>query len=109
MKYALESLILVLLLLLGYLIYSDNNVQDMAQFRAKMEQLTKRFDSLQSVSDSVTIIDKTITKKITVINNYYDSTKTIIYALNDSAQFDLLFSNIDRYQRYLDIQTGKNH
>ena len=109
MKYALESLILVLLLLLGYLIYSDNNVQDMAQFRARMEQLTKRFDSLQSVSDSVTIIDKTITKKITVINNYYDSTKTIIYALNDSAQFGLLFSNIDRYQRYLDIQTGKNH
>jgi uncharacterized membrane protein len=109
MKYALESLILVLLLLLGYLIYSDNNVQDMAQFRARMEQFQSRFDSLQSVSDSVTIIDKTITKKITVINNYYDSTKTIIYALNDSAQFGLLFSNIDRYQRYLDIQTGKSH
>ena len=109
MKYALESLILVLLLLLGYLIYSDNNVQDMAQFRARMEQLTKRFDSLQSVSDSVTIIDKTITKKITVINNYYDSTKTIIYALNDSAQFDLLRSNLIRYEYLLELKTSQNH
>jgi hypothetical protein len=109
MKYALETLILVLLLLLGYLIYSDNKVNESEQFRARMEQLTNRFDSLQSVSDSVTIIDKTITKKITVINNYYDSTKTIIYNLSDSAQFGLLFSNIDRYQRYLDIQAGKSH
>ena len=109
MKYALESLILVLLLLLGYLIYSDNNVQDMAQFRARMEQLSNRFDSLQSVSDSVTIIDKTITKKITVINNYYDSTKTIIYALNDSAQFGLLRSNLIRYEYLLEFKTSQNH
>ena len=109
MKYALESLILVLLLLLGYLIYSDNNVQDMAQFRARMEQLSNRFDSLQSVSDSVTIIDKTITKKITVINNYYDSTKTIIYNLNDSAQFDLLRSNLIRYEYLLEFKTSQNH
>ena len=109
MKYALESLILVLLLLLGYLIYSDNNVQDMAQFRARMEQLTKRFDSLQSVSDSVTIIDKTITKKITVINNYYDSTKTIIYHLSDSAQFDLLRSNLIRFNYLLESNTGQSN
>ena len=109
MKYALESLILVLLLLLGYLIYSDNNVQDMAQFRVRMEQLSNRFDSLQSVSDSVTIIDKTITKKITVINNYYDSTKTIIYNLNDSAQFKLLRSNLIRYEYLLEFKTSKNH
>ena len=109
MKYALESLILVLLLLLGYLIYSDNNVQDMAQFRARMEQFQSRFDSLQSVSDSVTIIDKTITKKITVINNYYDSTKIIIYALNDSAQFDLLRSNLIRFNYLLELKTSQNH
>jgi hypothetical protein len=109
MKYALETLILVLLLLLGYLIYSDNNVQDMAQFRARMEQFQVRFDSLQSVSDSVTIIENNVTKKITIINKYYDSTKTIIYALNDSAQFGLLFSNIDRYQRYLNIEAGESH
>jgi len=109
MKYALETLILILLLLLGYLIYSDNKVQDMAQYRARMEQFQVRFDSLQFVADSVTIIDKTITKKITVINNYYDSTKNIIYNLSDSAQFKLLFSNIDRYQRYLDKQASENH
>ena len=109
MKYALESLILVLLLMLGYLIYSDNNAQDTAQFRARMEQLTKRFDSLQSVSDSVTIIDKTITKKITVINNYYDSTKTIIYHLSDSAQFDLLRSNLIRFNYLLESNTSQNH
>jgi hypothetical protein len=109
MKYALESLILVLLLLLGYLIYSDNNVQDMAQFRARMEHFQVRFDSLQSVSDSVTLIENNVTKKITVINNYYDSTKTIIYALNDSAQFGLLWANIDRYQRYLNLQAGESH
>jgi hypothetical protein len=109
MKYALETLILVLLLLLGYLIYSDNKVNESEQFRARMEQLTNRFDSLQFVSDSVTIIENNVTKKITVINNYYDSTKTIIYALNDTAQFVLLFSNIDRYQRYLNIQSGESH
>jgi NADH:ubiquinone oxidoreductase subunit H len=109
MKYALETLILILLLLLGYLIYSDNKVQDMAQYRARMEQLNNRFDSLQIVADSVTIIDKTITKKITVINNYYDSSKTSILSISDSAQFKLLWSNIDRYQRYLDKQASENH
>jgi uncharacterized membrane protein len=109
MKYALESLILVLLLLLGYLIYSDNKVQDTAQYDAKMEQLSKRFDSLQSVSDSVTIIDKSVTKKITVINNYYDSTKIIIYHLSDSAQFDLLRSNLIRFEYLLEFKTSQNH
>jgi len=109
MKYALETLILVLLLLLGYLIYSDNKVNQSEEFRARMEQFQVRFDSLQIVADSVTIIDKTITKKITIINNYYDSTKSIIYNLSDSAQFSLLWSNVDRYQRYLDIQAGENH
>jgi hypothetical protein len=109
MKYALESLILVLLLLLGYLIYSDNKVNESEQFRARMEQFQVGFDSLQSVSDSVTIIENNVTKKITIINKYYDSTKTIIYALNDSAQFVLLFSNIDRYQRYLNLQAGESH
>ena len=109
MKYALESLILVLLLLLGYLIYSDNNVQDMAQFRARMEQLTNRFDSLQSISDSVTIIDKTITKKITVINNYYDSSKISIFSLSDSSQFILLFSNIKRFNYLLESKAGESN
>ena len=109
MKYALESLILVLLLLLGYLIYSDNNVQDTAQFRARMEQLSKRFDSLQSVSDSVTVIENNVTKKITIINNYYDSSKISILTLSDSSQFILLFSNIDRFNYLLESKTSQNH
>ena len=109
MKYALESLILVLLLLLGYLIYSDNNVQDTAQFRARMEQLSKRFDSLQSVSDSVTIIENNVTKKITIINNYYDSSKVSILTLSDSSQFILLFSNIKRFNYLLESKTGQSN
>lgn len=109
MKYALETLILVLLLLLGYLIYSDNKVQDTAQFRARMEQFEARFDSLQTIGDSVTIIDKTITKKITIINNYYDSSKISIISLSDSAQFILLFSNIKRFNYLLESNAGKNN
>ena len=109
MKYALESLILVLLLLLGYLIYSDNKVNESEQFRARMEQLTNRFDSMQSVSDSVTIIENNVTKKITVINNYYDSTKTIIYNLSDSAQFKLLRSNLIRFEYLLEFKGSQNH
>ena len=105
MKYFLEAFILILFLSLVYLIYSGNKPQENAQ----IEALNKRFDSLQFVSDSVTIIEKSVTKKITVINNYYDSTKTIIYALNDSAQFDLLRSNLIRFNYLLELKGGENH
>lgn len=109
MKYALESLILVLLLLLGYLIYLDNKPQENAEFKAKMEQLTNRFDSLQSVSDSVTIIENNVTKKITIINNYYDSSKISILSLSDSSQFILLFSNIKRFNYLLESNAGQSN
>jgi hypothetical protein len=109
MKYALETLILVLLLLLGYLIYSDNKVNESEQFRARMEQLTNRFDSLQSVSDSVTIIENNVTKKITIINKYYDSSKVSILSLSDSSQFILLFSNIKRFNYLLESKAGQSN
>jgi hypothetical protein len=106
MKYALESLIVIVLFALGYLIYSDQNS---AKYDTKMAQFEKRFDSLQTIGDSVTIIEKSVTKKLTVINHYYDSTKTIIYNLSDSAQFDLLRANLIRFEYLLEFETSENH
>ena len=109
MKYALEVLIVTLFCLLAYLIYIDNKTHEDAQYDAKMEQLSKRFDSLQSVSDSVTIIENNVTKKITVINNYYDSSKISIFSLSDSDQFILLFSNIKRFNYLLESKSGQSN
>jgi hypothetical protein len=109
MKYALETLIVTLFCLLMYLIYLDNKVHEDSQYDAKMEQLSKRFDSLQSVSDSVTIIENNVTKKITIINNYYDSSKISIIHLSDSSQFILLFSNIKRFNYLLESKAGQSN
>jgi hypothetical protein len=109
MKYALEALIVTLFCLLAYLIYIDNKTHEDAQYDAKMEQLSKRFDSLQSVADSVTIIENNVTKKITIINNYYDSSKISILSLSDSSQFILLFSNIKRFNYLLESKAGQSN
>lgn len=109
MKYALEALIVTLFCLLAYLIYIDNKTHEVADYDAKMEQLSKRFDSLQSVSDSVTIIENNVTKKITIINNYYDSSKISILSLSDSSQFILLFSNIKRFNYLLESKAGQSN
>lgn len=109
MKYALESLMVVLLFLLGYLIYSDNKVQHNAQYDANFKSFELKMDSLFKIEDSITIIDKRTTKKITIINNYYDSSKISILALSDSAQFILLFSNIKRFSYLLESNSSQSN
>lgn len=109
MKYALESLMVVLLFLLGYLIYSDNKVQDSAQYDANFKSFELKMDSLFKIEDSITIIDKSITKKITIINKYYDSSKVSIISLSDSSQFILLFSNIKRFNYLLESNAGQSN
>lgn len=65
----------------------------------------KRYqDSLNNqiaiLKDSFAVLSKIETTQIikkTTINHYYDSTKTIIINLPDSANFDLLRSNLNRF------------
>ena len=109
MKYVIEVLIIASFSLLMYLIYSDNKVHESEYYDTKMKSFETRMDSLLHIEDSITIIDKSITKKITIINNYYDSSKISILALSDSAQFILLFSNIKRFNYLLESNSSQNN
>jgi hypothetical protein len=109
MKYALETLIVTLFCLLMYLIYLDNKVHEDSQYDVKIKSFEIRMDSLLHIEDSITIIDKSITKKITIINNYYDSSKVSILSISDSDQFILLFSNIKRFNYLLESNAGQSN
>ena len=90
-----EALIIIgLILWILYLINTPDKHSHTSQNEGKIERLQHSIDSLNLKKDSVSVIENNLTKRITIINNYYDSTKRIIYTLPDSDQVKLFWANV---------------
>lgn len=92
-----------------YLLLDGKIIQHKQGNEAKMDSLEKSFTSLTHRLDTFTFQETNITKKITIINNHYDSTKTNIFYLSDSAQFSLLLSNIERFEYLSESSPSQGH
>lgn len=96
MKYS-EVIILALFIALIYSIWYNVDKPLTDNYKRYQDSLNNEISILK---DSFAVLSKIETTQIikkTTINNYYDSTKTIIINLPDSANFDLLRANLERF------------
>ncbi len=96
-KYAIEIISIVLFFAVLYIV-NDFRIKDKPNdFKAYRDSLEREIKVLQNNIDSLNQIERIQTIKKTIINNYHDSIQTIIIYLPDSANFDLLRANIQRF------------
>jgi hypothetical protein len=87
-KYYTELFIIGCFILLGFLLYHRPKENTTNQnFDGKIDTLVIRFDS-------ITTIEKTITKQITITNEIHDQINKTILSDNDSINIQRLWSNI---------------
>ena len=96
-EYFLGVIILAGFVVIVYLTNKDKKVQQTSDNMARIELLQHSIDSLFLKKDSVSIIENNLTKKVTIINNYYDSIKTVLYVLPDSVQLHIFWANLARF------------
>lgn len=96
MKYS-EIILIALFAALICALWFNQPKDTNTEFKRYQDSLNAQISILK---DSFAVLSKIETTQIikkTTINHYYDSTKTIIINLPDSANFDLLRANIERY------------
>ena len=96
MKY-FETILIILFFALIATLWFNRTEPTQTDFRAKIDSLESQIQVINSQVDSISKIERTLITKKTTINHYYDSTKTTIIYLPDSANFELLQSNLNRY------------
>ena len=96
MKY-FEPILIALFIAAICAIYFSRTDNTNTDYKRYQDSLNAQISILK---DSFAVLSKIETTQIikkTTINHYYDSTKTIIINLPDSANFDLLLTNIERF------------
>lgn len=96
MKY-FEHILIALFVAAICAIYFSRDKPSTDNFKAYQDSLNAQIAIIRTQFDSLSRIERTLITKKTIINNHYDSTKTIIINLPDSANFDLLKSNLQRF------------
>lgn len=108
MKYFGPILIAVSAALVCAFLLSRNNAT-LSDYKRYNDSLNQQINLLNDRFDSLSNVERTQITKKTIINNHYDSTKTVIYYLSDSANFNLLRANINRYEYLYQPSSGKGN
>ena len=96
MKY-FEPILIALFVAAICAIYFSKDKPSTDNYKRYQDSLNNQIATIRTQFDSLSKIERTLITKKTIINHYYDSTKTIIINLPDSANFDLLRANIERF------------
>ena len=96
MKY-FEPILIALFVAAICAIYFSRTDNTNTDYKRYQDSLNAQIAIIRTQFDSLSKIERTLITKKTIINNHYDSTKTIIINLSDSANFDLLRANLQRF------------
>lgn len=96
MKY-FEPILIALFIAAICAIYFSKDKPSPDNYKRYQDSLNAQIAIIRTQFDSLSKIERTLITKKTIINNHYDSTKTIILNLPDSANFDLLRANLARF------------
>ena len=96
MKY-FEPILILLFIALICVFWVSRDKPSTDNYKRYQDSLNNQIAIIRTQFDSLSKIERTLITKKTTINHYYDSTKTIIINLPDSANFDLLRSNLARF------------
>ena len=108
MKY-FEHILIALFVAAICAIYFSRTDNTNTDYKAYQDSLNAQIAIIKTQFDSLSKIERTLITKKTIINNHYDSTKTIIINLSDSANFDLLKSNLARFDYLNFAPTSQNN
>ena len=97
MKY-FEPILIALFIAIICAIYFSRTEPTQTDFKRYQDSLNVQIGIIKTQFDSLSKIERTQITKKTIINNHDDSTKTTIIYLSDSANFDLLRSNLNRFE-----------
>jgi len=108
MKY-FELILIALFIAAICAIYFSRTEPTQTDYKRYQDSLNNEISILKTGFDSRSKIERTQITKKTTINHYYDSTKTTIIYLTDSANFDLLRANLARYDYLNFSQTSQSN
>lgn len=108
MKY-FEHILIALFVAAICAIYFSRTDNTNTEFKRYQDSLNNQIAIIRTQFDSLSRIERTLITKKTIINNHYDSTKTIIINLPDSANFDLLRANLQRFDYLNFAPTSQNN
>src|SRR5574343_1791386 len=110
MKYAIQTLILVVFLFVSMYIYQRQKImQQNEEYQRKLDSAIYWIGTITHSIDSLQHREQVITTNIKRIHHVYDSTHHVIYWLSDSSQKQLLYSNIERYKYLLNDSAGEDN